>query len=177
MQFISNNIYCKCGIIVCLLSAFCFVSCRKSVPQIPTRKNGKSIKTDETVIQTIELNKKLAEEADLFLSYYANEGYSQNETGYWTKNLKNKQSRLKKGEKVTAQIEIYSLDNRLYESRLCTIEAGQDQDIAAIGEVIACMDKGDSVSLIIPWYLAYGSTGNETIEPYSNLRIELTLLP
>lgn len=165
-------------VFLAIICQVCMVSChRQTKPQIPTYKSGRAVETDEQLQQTIDLNRRIAEDTDIYLSYFAKEGYSLHPTGYWTKNLKAKTTSLKQGDIVTAQLDTYSIDNNLYYSSLGSVEIGGDQEIAAVGEVLQQMDRGDSVSVIVPWYLAYGSTGNETVAPYSNLRIEIKILP
>lgn len=48
--------------------------------------------------------------------------------------------------------------------------------IVGWGDILQHMHIGDNWLVVIPWYLAYGQSGNTTIDPYSNLYFRMQLV-
>ncbi len=160
--------------IVVTIAIVCLMACHKTQPQIPTRHGQKrETPADTLLLKAIETNQRLAQEADKAISNYANEGYAQYETGFWAKTLREVDNPLQEGEKVMVHYRVYSMDDVLLEDIREAVVMGKSTRIQAVTEALYMMERGEKVSLIVPWYLAYGATGNETVAPYTNLRVEL----
>ncbi len=59
--------------------------------------------------------------------------------------------------------------------RLALDRGNSNQSIVGIQIALQNMVEGDETEVIIPWYLAYGSTPQEKIRPYSGLRYLIRL--
>lgn len=144
----------------------------KTGAQSPSTRNGQRTRTDTTLLQLIEINQHLAEEADRQVAQYS-EGYALNETGFWTRGLKTVDHPLQEGEQVEIHIAVYGLDSTLYEHVAQTQTIGKIEHAQAVVEVLSEMEHGQHVSILAPWYVAFGGTGGHNVPPYTNVRIEV----
>lgn len=128
---------------------------------------------DSTLLQAIETNQHLAEEADRALTMYVDSGFAQQELGYWSRGMLQVDSPLAAGSSVTLRRIVYTMDSTRVEDVTETITVGQANQIQAVSDALTQMQRGQEVTLIVPWYLAYGSTGTAAVAPYTNVRIEL----
>lgn len=162
------GIYLPC---IALLAA-----CTPQQPQRPTfHGRGYEVKTDSALLQAMELNQHLAEQADRDLTRFAAEGYAQVELGYWAKTLRVVDQPLQADERVKVQMQVFLLSGQQVEQRDEWMTVGQIECMQAVADALEQMERGEHVSLMVPWYLAYGATGNEQVPPYTNLRVELTV--
>ncbi|MBQ0076781.1 MAG: hypothetical protein KBS69_06595, partial [Bacteroidales bacterium] len=81
------------------------------------------------------------------------------------------------GEFISYEAALYTLEDSLIANHQGHTTLDKVDDIQAIKMVLPSLYKQDSVSMIVPWYLAYGSLGSNQVLPYTNLRIELKVLP
>jgi hypothetical protein len=130
---------------------------------------------DSTLLQAIETNQHLAEEADRALTMYVDSGFAQQELGYWSRGMVQVDSTLAADTPVTLHRRVYTLDSLLVEDVTEIVTVGQANQIQAVNDALEQMTHGQEVTLIVPWYLAYGSTGTDAVAPYTNVRIELTV--
>lgn len=144
----------------------------KTGAQSPSIRNGQRVRTDTTILQLIEINQHLAEEADMQVARYS-EGYALSEAGYWTRGLRVADKPLADGERVEMLIAIYGLDGTLYESVAQEQTIGKTEHAQAVVEVLQEMEHGQHVSILAPWYVAFGGTGAHNVPPYTNVRIEI----
>jgi len=149
--------------------------CPKTGPQRPTYRSGRQevSMVDSTLLQAIETNQHLAEEADRALTMYVDSGFAQQELGYWSRGMQQVDSPLAAGSSVTLRRIVYTMDSTRVEDVTETITVGQANQIQAVSDALTQMQRGQEVTLIVPWYLAYGSTGTAAVAPYTNVRIEL----
>ena len=63
----------------------------------------------------------------------------------------------------------------MYKRQLFTIGSGDLP--TAINRSLTQMCMGEQMTIIAPWYTAYGIEGTSLIKPYTNLRIILTTQP
>ena len=106
---------------------------------------------------------------------YADSGFAQQELGYWSRGMVQVDSALATNTAVTLRRRVYTLDSILVEDVTEIVTVGQANQMQAVNDALEQMTHGQEVTLIVPWYLAYGSTGTDAIAPYTNLRIELTV--
>ena len=146
-----------------VLSTWCLVilslllsACQPQRPQIPTSRNPSTpVKQAESVIQLVETNAELAAAADRSLRCYIDSGYALHEQGFYLKH------------QSTAQQGTYTLNGVYLDTAIVlpVMKEWQEED-----------EPEGHWSLILPYYLAFGSTGNgTTIPPFANIRIELTI--
>ena len=151
-------------------------SCTPQQPQRPTfHGRGQEVKTDSALLQTMVLNQHLAEQADRDLTRFAGEGYAQTELGYWAKTLRVVDHPLQTDQRVLVHMQVFVLTGQQVEQVSEWMTVGQTECMQAVGDALTQMERGEQVSLIVPWYLAYGATGNEHVPPYTNVRVELTV--
>ena len=70
-------------------------------------------------------------------------------------------------------MQVYDTEGNLYEDRHETFCVGKTGDMRVLDPVLRQLHRGDSVSILAPWYMAYGSLGSQVVPPYTNVRIEL----
>lgn len=161
----------KCSYIALLLLGL--AACKPTAPQRPTFK-GQATAEDSAFLQAVELNKHMAEQADAQLLKYS-DGYSLMEDNYWVKGLTSHTSDLQDNDAISLHARFYRLDGTLVADHEAETIRGKIDDIQAIVLVTPLLARGDSVSLLVPWYLAFGSTGQGNVPPYENIRVELTI--
>lgn len=164
-------------VLLLILVALVSAGCRKTQPQIPSYKSGRAVVADSALLQALEMNRRLAEEADRQLSRYAAEGYAMTESGYWAKGLRDTGNRLQEGENVEVHLRVLALDSSLIEDMRSTLTIGKEQLPEAATDALRQMARGEKVSLAVPWYLAFGSTGTDHVPPYTNVLIEIETAP
>ena len=109
------------------------------------------------------------------MTVFADSGFAQQELGYWSRGMAAVDSTLAADSCVTLHRTVYTLDSLLVEDVTEEVTIGQSNQIQAVADALAQMERGQTVTLLVPWYLAYGATGSDKIAPYTNLRIELTV--
>ena len=164
-----------CAMLLMTGLTICLTSCQHTGPQRPTYRSGRQEvpQTDSLLLQAIETNQHLAEEADRALTMYVDSGFAQQELGYWSRGMVTVDSVLATGSVVTLHRRVYTMDSVLLEDVTEPVTVGQANQIQAVSDALTQMQRGQEVTLIVPWYLAYGSTGTEAVAPYTNVRIEL----
>ncbi len=150
--------------------------CHRTAPQSPAYRSGrKEVRVDSTLMKAIETNQHLAEEADRALSFYAGSGFAQQELGYWTKGMAAVERTLPPDSTVRVRRTVFTLDSLLLEDVTEEVTVGKAHQIQAVADALPMLEHGQTVTLLVPWYLAYGTTGTTAVAPYTNLRIELTV--
>lgn len=120
----------------------------------------------------------MAADADRRIAEYVNEEclpYSLQEEGYWAKGLHDIATGFRDSTRVRVQMQVYDMEGTLYEDRDETLMVGHTADMRVLDPVLRKLHCGDSVSVLAPWYLAYGSLGSQIVPPYTNVRIELKI--
>jgi len=162
---------------IIFLFFFCFLllSCHKQQPQLPSNKG---VEIDKNAVSLLAINQNLAKKEDGILKTIAlqkDKAFKKSEIGFWYKI-----ERLGKGSKIndstvcTFTYSLMSLKGKLLQRNEKQIVIGKNQIIAGLEEGLKLMNKGDSATMIIPWYLAYGMKGEEPlIPPYTSLIYEV----
>ena len=158
------------------LLVLALTGCHRTAPLSPTYHSGRQeVRVDSSLMQAIETNQHLAEEADRELTMFVDSGFAQQELGYWSRGMVQVDSTLAANTPVTLHRRVYTLDSLLVEDVTEIVTVGQANQIQAVNDALEQMTHGQEVTLIVPWYLAYGSTGTDAVAPYTNVRIELTV--
>ena len=167
------------AVLVICLAIGVMAGCGRQSPQRPSQRKGEVPKADSTTLALMAMNRQMTETADEELYRLANEegGYSLYERGTWAKITRPGDSSrpVHPGEECTVQIRVLSLGGQLYTDSELTAHAGKYELPPAIDENITEWHHGESLTLIAPWYAAYGIKGTAEIPPYENVRIELTI--
>ena len=158
---------------VCLSLLLLLTACPSPQPQTLTYKNGETEQQEEQMAMLLQLNQHMAEEADRQLSRFVNAGYVQMENGCWVCGLKNVDEPLRNGDKTDVWIRVYLLDGTLVEDIHRTMTVGQEQTTQAVADLLPEMPRNGKVSMLVPWYIGYGTVGSEHIPPYTNMRMEI----
>ncbi len=148
------------------------MACGKTQPQRPTFKNRPQA-ADSTVVALVEVNQRMAADADSRLARYATEDYALQEEGYWVSGLHDIETGFSDSTQVCVRMQVYDTEGNLYEDRHETFCVGKTGDMRVLDPVLRQLHSGDSVSILAPWYMAYGSLGSQVVPPYTNVRIEL----
>ncbi len=148
------------------------MACGKTQPQRPTFKNRPQV-ADSTVVALVEVNQRMAADADSRLARYATEDYALQEEGYWVSGLHDIETGFSDSTQVCVRMQVYDTEGNLYEDRHETFCVGKTGDMRVLDPVLRQLHSGDSVSILAPWYMAYGSLGSQVVPPYTNVRIEL----
>jgi len=159
-----------------VIAGWALVACQRTQPQRPIVRG--EVKDDPTVVQLLTLNQQKAAQADQQLAQIAPKGYVLMEDNYWVKGLYAQDEHiplLQEGEYVDMKADCYSLTGELLMSHQATVLLSQIDDIPVIGLVLPLMQRGQKVSLLVPWYLAFGSVGNGRVPAYENIRVELSV--
>jgi FKBP-type peptidyl-prolyl cis-trans isomerase len=153
------------------LLCFLLLSCTKQQPQLPSNKG---VEIDKRAVSLLTINQNLAKKEDGILKTIAlqkDKAFKKSEIGFWYKI-----ERIGKGSKINDSTvckfscRLMSLKGKLLQQDEKQIVIGKKQIVAGLEEGLKLMNKGDSATIIIPWYLAYGMKGEEPlIPPYTSL--------
>lgn len=158
---------------IIILASCLLVSCQRTKPQAPSHH----AEQDSVKVAMLLVTQRLAEEADKELTQYAsrtNGEYTLDDFGFWYKYLKRTDGNYwQKGEQVLIHTQIFSLKGELLLDSKEQIEIGKGNAIPAIEDMLLMMRKNEACELLVPWYLAFGASGNENIAPYTNIRIDI----
>jgi FKBP-type peptidyl-prolyl cis-trans isomerase len=164
-------------IFLVLVICFGFISCIKQAPQLPSNKG---IVKDKTPDSLLKMNHGLTIREDSLLKIFANKkgSFQKNQVGFWYTVFKTgKGASIKDSVQCSYYFEIKKLSGEILQSGKNQIIIGKKQTIVGLEEGLKLMHKGDSATFIIPWYLAYGMTGNKPlIPPYTSLIYNVKLL-
>jgi FKBP-type peptidyl-prolyl cis-trans isomerase len=153
-----------------LVICFGFISCIKQAPQLPSNKG---IVKDKTPDSLLKMNHGLIIREDSILKIFANKkgSFQKNQVGFWYTVFKiGKGAAIKDSVQCAFYYEVKKLSGETLQSGKKQIIIGKKQTIVGLEEGLKLMHKGDSATFIIPWYLAYGMTGNKPlIPPYTSL--------
>lgn len=165
-------------VLVCSL----LVGCGGKGPQRPTYKSGQAPQEDTAAIALMEMNQRMAKEADQALLRYV-EGQ---EEQYALMAISNAWMRIaghgdsdgpspKEDELWCMHIRTKDLQGRLLLDEEREYRIGRNE--LPICADIHCGEwhHGDHIILLAPWYSAYGMHGNEAIPPYTNVIIDIEI--
>ena len=168
------NIVNKYPLFLVFVITLMLISCRKPVPQLPSNKI-----TDENnpELAMREMNKIMTQREDSAIQVLVNKQpvkYSKTRSGVWYNILqKTTADSLKTDSTVTFSYKMYDLNGQPIKEEKKTIKFGKKEVPTGLEEGLKMMRKGETIRLIVPWYLAYGISGNEGIAPYTSLIYEV----
>ncbi len=163
---------------VLLLGAWLLIptSCQRTKPQSPSNR---AQEMDSTEMHMALLTQRLVEEANASLVQFVqglDSAYVLERFGSWHRVTQRvKGERLQKDDKVLLHSQTYTLQGDLLSDTEDVVTVGKREVPVAVDRLLTEMCAGESASLIVPWYAAYGATGNEVVPAYTNIRIEIEL--
>ena len=151
------------------------LSCTKQRPQLPSNKG---VEIDKNIVSLLTINQNLAKKEDGIIKTIAlqkDKAFKKSEIGFWYMI-----ERVGNGPKINDSTvcrfscRLMSLKGKLLQRDEKQIVIGKKQIVAGLEEGLKLMNKGDSATIIVPWYLAYGMKGEEPlIPPYTSLIYEV----
>ncbi|MDP4238778.1 MAG: FKBP-type peptidyl-prolyl cis-trans isomerase [Bacteroidota bacterium] len=154
-----------------VMLCFLLVSCNKQSPQLPSNKG---IEIDENKVSLLAINQNLAKKEDRLLGRFAlkkDKAFKRSAIGFWYKiDQLGNGSKIKDSVNCKFSCKLISLTGNILQSDEKRIVVGKKQVVSGLEEGLKLMNKGDSATFIIPWYLAYGMKGNEPlVPPYTSI--------
>lgn len=154
---------------------FILASCGKPRPQLPANKN---IAVDSTKINLRKINETLAVKEDSVIQAMVskqNVPFKKNAIGIWYyKEKETSRELLTKSASPSVSYTVSTLAGDTLESKKINIRFGKKEIPVGLEEGLKLMRAGEKMRLIVPWYLAYGITGNDNIPAYTSLVYEIT---
>ena len=165
------------------------VACGRTGPQRPTQRTSEPPRMDSTVTSLLELNRRMACEADKILLNMADSlqrtngtAYAQLACGGWLNKRAAKDSEKylyedtpQFNEKWLIRIKTYRLNGTLVSDTEATYTVKKYDLPIAVEEAIEEMCAGETRIVLAPWYVAYGIHGKGAVAGYENVIFEVTL--
>ena len=165
-------------VLVCSL----LVGCGGKGPQRPTYKSGQVPEEDSAAQALMEMNQRMAKEADQALLRYVE---AQDEqfalmaiSNAWMRIAEHGDSDSpspKEDELWRMHVRTKDLRGRLLLDEEREYRIGRNE--LPICAEIHCNERhhGDHIILLAPWYAAYGMHGNDAVPPYTNVIIDIEI--
>ncbi len=146
-------------------------------PQRPSYRSGQVPRQDTTLLTLIAINERLADEADRQVSAYIREhaiDAYRLECGAWQvrKEMAHTDALLKE---FPLTMTVFGLDGTLLAQEDHVVRPNTEHLPMAVDEVLWTMQRGETTTLICPWYAAYGTTGTTAVPAYTNCIIEIQI--
>lgn len=160
-----------------LLLSIAFAACQPTPQRVKHLHQEQP--ADSALLAQMLFNTRMASEADKACLAIVKEDtlqYTLDDFGFWyTKTIKAPTDTLQKGQEVNAHICISEINGELTLDTKIPIVVGAGDLPTAINRALKLMCVGEQMRIISPWYAAYGIEGTNSIKPYSNLIILLTI--
>ena len=151
-----------------LLLLFCLlaITCTKQLPQTPSNKGNVA---DKNTASLLAINQNLAKKEDSLIKTFAltqDKTFKKSPIGFWYNiDRVGHGSAIKDSVICKLSYRLLSLKGKILQQEQQQIVVGKKQIVTGLEEGIKLMNKGDSATFIIPWYLAYGMKGNTPAIP------------
>lgn len=150
-------------LIICILPA-----CKKQIaPQLPSNKGNYP---DSTNYFLAQINSDIIASEDSFLHVLVSKNFpdfQKSNDGFWYKIIKGKTNkRITKNDTVFVDYKLFDLNNQQLKSENFIAHFGKKEMTTGLERGLLLMNRGDSAIFVIPWYLAFGTKGNDDIKPY-----------
>lgn len=172
-----------------MLACCAMMACHRTAPQQPTRRSSETPPSDTTLMALMEVNHRMACEADKILISLADSltkatgiEFAQMSCGGW-KSRRDSLAR-KRGlyadspkydESWSVRLRTFHLDGTLVSDTEGVYKFHHFDLPIAVEEALEDMYTGEKAYVLAPWYTAYGIHGNQLIAGYENVRFEVTL--
>ena len=158
-----------------ILTALLMTACHSTGAQRPSQRTRQPVAVDSLMLQQIETNRHMVEEADRALTHLAAKGYALTDEHYWIKGLPIDEREAWEDREVSIRLKVRKMNGTLLEDRQTTVKVGKSSLLPAVDNILLHARSADTVSMGVPWYQAYGAAGNGRVEPYENVMIELII--
>ena len=157
-------------LITCLMLGMS--GCRNSNPQ-QVRRLGEEAPVDSVLLLKMEFNQQMASAADkACLAWIKNDSntYTLDDLGFWYKmDIKTNGQEIKSGQSVQLHVVVHELNGNLLADLEDYFVLGSDNMPIVMNRALKAMHAGEKITIVTPWYLAYGAEGKGIIKPYTNL--------
>lgn len=176
-------------IVIVLAVVALVIGCRRTAPQRPSQRNGVRVETaaDTAALALLSASQRLADAADREVARYVRTRgeeagqtgetmlFAQSEVGSWERWIvrTDEGNTPQKNEEWTLRMVVTGLDGTMLLDSEATYRIGREELPRAVEEAVAEAHHGDELEIVCPWYTAYGAMGNEYIEAYQNVIIQL----
>ena len=163
---------------ILILLLLVFASCGKQKPQLPSNKQ---FANDSTTQLLQEINRRLIAEEDTYLQEYVTANYpkmQKTEVGiyYLPAGERNNEGSTINHDEINISYQLYDLNGTLlYSTANQKFKFGKQELPVGLEQALKTVQRGDSSEFIIPWYLAYGSDGNEHISGFTSIRVQMSV--
>lgn len=165
--------------IACLLV---LIACGGQGPQRPSQWLGKSPEPDSAQLRLLEFNQRMTAEADRELIHYVEaqtDQYALFRGGAWVHVIESGDDEKKPyfyGQTCPLHMRIFAMDGQtLLADIRHNCQIGSHDVPYAVTETVRELHPGAKARIIAPWYSAFGIKGYESIQPYQNVIIDLTI--
>ena len=157
--------------LVCVLCVL--VGCNKQPQQV--RHLHEKQEPDSAMMEQLRFNLHMADAADKLCQQAVDSDtltYALDEFGFWyAKMLRTSGDTIKTGQSLTLHMIISELNGPTIADVEDVFTVGTGDLPISINRSLTMMSMGEQMSIIAPWYAAYGVEGTKLVKPYTNLRI------
>ena len=152
-------------------------SCNKQAPQLPSNK----VVVDNSKANTmLAINQDLAAKEDSLLNILVKKKYnsfSKSDMGCWYKiDQPGKGKKINDKSVCSFSYKLILTNGKVVESGKNQVTIGKNQIVNGLEESLKLLHEGDSATIIIPWYMAYGMKGKEPkIPPYTSIIYQIKI--
>ena len=177
----------SCSVAVLIIAlAIALSACSPQAPQRPSQRSGQQPEPDSATLAMVELHQRLADAADAELNNYIRNHPGQwfaQEDGSWYSpspsgdNQSNSAAVAQRSGLIFhLRLVTRDLDGNLLSDVQGEYELGKCQLPSSVESTLHSTLSTLNYIVLAPWYVAYGSQGNEFIDGYQNVTIEVYIL-
>ena len=195
----------SCSVAVLIIAlAIALSACSPQAPQRPSQRSGQSVEPDSATLAIVELHRRLADAAEVELNNYIRnhpgQWFAQDDGSWYSPNpsgvaalagltaanvslaqaVAERRSSPQDGLSGAAgplslRLITRDLDGKLLSDVQGEYELGKCQLPSSVEKRLSAQ-RSSHFKVLAPWYVAYGSKGNEAVPGYQNVTIEVYIL-
>ncbi|MFM2292672.1 MAG: hypothetical protein RIS29_2485 [Bacteroidota bacterium] len=139
------------------------VACGKQAPQLPANKFVPDNSKAETLLT---INESLIQREDSLLEIYVKKSgkpFSKHELGFWYLiDKKGTGKKVIKDVDCNIRYQLSLISGEEVDNGIQTLKPGKKESTNGLEEFLQILHHGDSATVILPWYLAYGMQGSQS---------------
>lgn len=159
-----------------LLLLLATTACHRVKPQSPANRQ----QDDSVRLATTIANVRLADAATAQCTAYAAKqaaNFVLSDYGFWYQIRRHGGERMiEEGDHVEFCYESYTLEGTMIENVQTQVQVSRRETFFAVDVMLTELAEGDEITLIAPYYTAYGRDGDGKVPPLTNCLIILTNL-
>lgn len=121
------------------------------------------------------MNQQMAAEADRSLLRYADSGFVMMDDNVWVKGPIAADTVWHENDYIALEARFYDLKGNLLATHQSQTTVGKVDEIPAIVDLLPFVHARTPLTAVAPWYMAFGSAGNNEVKPYENIRIDINI--